>query len=1344
MSIFKESFKKYVAQQLELRQNIIQTGNNGGGRMNTDTFTYTSAAGGKTITPDRGAYFTNTINRQCVIRMCSGADITDEGARTVLEDTEKHKIGSQIAKDYVLEGGIRHAENTSAAFTDPISVTSGELKSGWPKTQNAKNTAYGDVTTRSNSGEGYGIVPMPGITDATIKTKSAYGSIREAKINFVVHNQRQLEIVELLYMRPGINILLEWGWTAYIDNDGIRQTNFFPHIQEFWKKEGNLNLIQKEVINRKQKASGNYDGLLGMIKNFSYKARPDGGYDCSTEITALGEIIEALKGRKLEINEYSDDPDKAGTITKSGNYYDLLDITQRTKKLNKKKGTDLKQWNEEYYNHILYDTDEVDEFIYRMLLIRTFLDGQRHVTSYNVRIHNGEFNQKTLNEYATGKKKAGKSYSRAEDTKQKKYQAIVGIMLLKMFDLHEDTSQMDSTQKTELYNRQESYMKRILPGWNKGGAKNLTNHTTVNNYKDGYVNQVSLPVNYITWEGIVHIINKFVIERKQSENKYEPLVKLTTHHIYQEEKNPLFLTKPVNGKEVAHGAIVLPYTYCIPNFYMNGRVQKNYTLTQRWSNKSGKKTTAYFSAEDLMWRSMDPSVCLLPHNIRMNENRFNPLEDHKYLPPSPFIKMCYPEIPDQYLNEGMFNRNQSRKAIDAPDRTLFSIGRIMFQIDRVIDEYVKVGFDDVLEEERKWSIWWGLEQKEKRSLQSKKDFNLYKFLDKIWGNVNDACGGDHEFMLHVDHERPDLIRVIDTNVSKISENLFSSPSNIFSLNIQGNHSVVRDFTYNSLIPSSLSATIGVAMQNPDSIDDLDGATFAAMSKNIKSRFHPNNSKEATSPSPKLITKKAKYYDRQKELVENTHEKLVDIIGEHFCGGKSGNGAYGREFTDTGIKFTKMEFISKAKNYKKRLKRLLNDLGSLHSEDGTYTEGALKGEKYYKGFKNINYDSNVSAASVIPLKFNAKMDGIGGIVIGNIFQIDPTRLPRGYKNTGVGFVVMGEQQTITSGQDWTTVINGQLTLLPFSADQYTKIQDVKTTKTTETKKTTKDPVVTPSSCNRHEYYNIENDQCQKITLERGYSKWSKQVLELMIFFVEHCGCTPEGAAGLVGNMKYESAHKFTTDIVEYGRQDKIAFRNCDNTADISERYQNCHGGVGLVQWTGSRRTKLEEALGVPPYYGKGEKENKVAYKTALNNALYKINYGPKKGTTYDHGYNFYLGKTGILSQAAYAWDEINKSYKPSLNAITTSTDAAQAAIDFVIDYERPGSYLKSFEHPNQKQAESRRKTYRNKSKNKNKTIDDQYFKDDWLKTKQQRGSAANLALAMYNLHVAPITTLPPSI
>ena len=38
--------------------------------------------------------------------------------------------------------------------------------------------------------------------------------------------------------------------------------------------------------------------MMGICKNFNYKARPDGGYDCITEITSTGEIIESLKATK--------------------------------------------------------------------------------------------------------------------------------------------------------------------------------------------------------------------------------------------------------------------------------------------------------------------------------------------------------------------------------------------------------------------------------------------------------------------------------------------------------------------------------------------------------------------------------------------------------------------------------------------------------------------------------------------------------------------------------------------------------------------------------------------------------------------------------------------------------------------------------------------------------------------------------------------------------------------------------------------------------------------------------------------------------------------------------------
>ena len=158
-------------------------------------------------------------------------------------------------------------------------LTGAQPKSGWTNSVNKKNSTYGDSITRGNSinksGDDYGIVHMPGIIDATIKTKSAYGSIREAKINFKCHNQRQLEILELLYMRPGVPVLLEWGWTTYVDNKGKLITNQpLPTLPEFWTKaEGNMPAIYRKIIDNKEKTGGNYDGLMGMVKNFSFKAR---------------------------------------------------------------------------------------------------------------------------------------------------------------------------------------------------------------------------------------------------------------------------------------------------------------------------------------------------------------------------------------------------------------------------------------------------------------------------------------------------------------------------------------------------------------------------------------------------------------------------------------------------------------------------------------------------------------------------------------------------------------------------------------------------------------------------------------------------------------------------------------------------------------------------------------------------------------------------------------------------------------------------------------------------------------------------------------------------------------
>ena len=68
-------------------------------------------------------------------------------------------------------------------------------------------------------------------------------------------------------------------------------------------------------------------------------------------------------------------------------------------------------------------------------------------------------------------------------------------------------------------------------------------------------------------------------------------------------------------------------------------------------------------------------------------------------------------------------------------------------------------------------------------------------------------------------------------------------------------------------------------------------------------------------------------------------------------------------------------------------------------------------------------------AIIPINLSLEIDGISGIVIGNVFKVDETRLPIAYRKRRVAFVALGEKQTITSGQDWTTTIRGQIILFP---------------------------------------------------------------------------------------------------------------------------------------------------------------------------------------------------------------------------------------------------------------------------------------------------------------------------
>jgi hypothetical protein len=234
MSIFKSTFPEGVKKQLETRQEALS-------KRTSNSVQYFGA-------------------RTAWIKMTSAVNVGEDNGT--------------LAKNNVLLGGALYE---------------GKLRSG---VGIGASNAY-SLNTAGGTQHRLGIRPMPGITGIEVQSKSAYGSLRQVDVSFVCWDIKQLEELEVLYMRPGYSVLVEWGWIPYLNNRGELKSDI-TFTKEVEEGKGPKEEIWKNIFTRASE-TGNYDAVYGFVKNYSWSARPDGGYDCTTSIITMGEIIESLK-----------------------------------------------------------------------------------------------------------------------------------------------------------------------------------------------------------------------------------------------------------------------------------------------------------------------------------------------------------------------------------------------------------------------------------------------------------------------------------------------------------------------------------------------------------------------------------------------------------------------------------------------------------------------------------------------------------------------------------------------------------------------------------------------------------------------------------------------------------------------------------------------------------------------------------------------------------------------------------------------------------------------------------------------------------------------------------------
>jgi hypothetical protein len=259
-NIIGDSFDFYVKDQILTRQSVLGLALN-----DQDVVTYKH-------------------NNSAFIRLTSGVNVSENIVKSLGLTGDKYK-GSGLAKQFKLFSA-RAQSNSQEIFT--------------------KGIGYNDFSSYGfMSGPEYGYVPPPGIISAEVKALNR-GSLREANIEIQCHNLQQFQILEILYMRLKYSILLEWGHNMYYTNPKrgnklniskspqLEQSRFDLSDEMLDGTRSQQSMLDL-IVNTRENSYGNYDAFFGLVTNFSWTLRPDGGYNITVTARSMGDVIESLK-----------------------------------------------------------------------------------------------------------------------------------------------------------------------------------------------------------------------------------------------------------------------------------------------------------------------------------------------------------------------------------------------------------------------------------------------------------------------------------------------------------------------------------------------------------------------------------------------------------------------------------------------------------------------------------------------------------------------------------------------------------------------------------------------------------------------------------------------------------------------------------------------------------------------------------------------------------------------------------------------------------------------------------------------------------------------------------------
>jgi hypothetical protein len=983
MSIFKDSFTDKVRDQLKVRGEAFL------GRSSTDII---------------------YINgRAAWVRMTSGVDINNS---------------SELARQNVMQGGVLDR------FGQINGYDKYDLRQGVGN--NFNTNAYSGTTLGSNNL--YGLRPMPGITGLDVQSKSAYGSIRTATVTFNCWDIKQLELFELLYMRPGFLSLIEWGWLPYLDNNhGLKNNiNFYDIFNKDSKKSLQSRLA--EVYDNSGAHDGNYEAILGYVKNYEWSLRPDGGYDCRTEIISTGEILESLK------------------VNYSTNFISTSNLEGGLLFAKEKNQDGISYIEPQYGRNMasLYENNIIAGIASELIFSAYTLMGTDHSKyfqdedTYKAPEKGNGWIYTDDKGNITGTKGHNLNMffidvdsTSGGDDKEKEDKRLPGIHLDKQvyIDLdsftkiltnwvmpHERTSKTPivsiSTKDRTYYKADKtaadllclSHPLQISVDPTICLIKNI-NFKNINNIKNSIYTPAGI-INVIKGEEFITNLAKSTINRYATSGVFDDVDNAKIYfNSYIASAESRKISKVRYGQILANAFEEYKYKNT-PNEALTDERSITYrilttdkkTLIGAKFIEEGKDPTtaddlnAYYSSE-ITTVSRFSLINTLEENLGTSDTEaILGAQYRTYYVPAADISSAASNIVKTNITN--FNLN------NLPD---LKVENLSF-LDKLTKDYFKqtsngifgnigaiyINLNNIL----LLSLDSGLEAND---VKEKREINLYDFIKKLMNQVQGSIGSLNNFEIHAD-PADGVGRIIDVNyidemnVNTAYDNAFTFLSKEATgpgTKFDGLFNNVRSYKITSQIFKEQSSIVAISAQNGGGIFGLDNETLVGFNYGITNRILPDIGPPASSLSYNKSEDQLKLVTTLSSALRSLNTFITDL-----------GWIPGFEW------FSQREFnLDNAEKYKNSLRDLIMVYKALTKSDASFK-------------------------AIIPTIVSLELDGIGGLVIGHMFRLPQELLPAGYKGEEISGAKVGRKlgYIITklghrvSNSDWVTQIDAQTIIL----------------------------------------------------------------------------------------------------------------------------------------------------------------------------------------------------------------------------------------------------------------------------------------------------------------------------